>query len=171
MVGRCDRLMRDGVEVRYPDSYVHALFDSRFEIDDDVQRDGFMAGHDQPVETFELDIFYGEGPLLTFGDGKPLGVDGHRAGPLQSDDWDVGDGTKVEKIILSLANPADTRLVLEGMIEDGFFNKPKSLADTAKHLYIDREDRVEEKQVLATELNESVVASKLKVENGAYFLG
>src|SRR5690606_19246765 len=36
---------------------------------------------------------------------------------LPPDDWDAGDGTKVEKIVLSLANPEDTRLVLEGMIE------------------------------------------------------
>ncbi|SEL53262.1 hypothetical protein SAMN05421740_106187 [Parapedobacter koreensis] len=64
---------------------------------------------------------------------------------LPPDDWDVGDGTKVEKKVLSLSNPDDMRLVLNGMIDHGFFNEPKSLADTAKHLYIDGK---EEEKVL-----------------------
>lgn len=49
----------------------------------------------------------------------------------------------MEKKVLSLSNPDDMRLVLNGMIDNGFFNEPKSLADTAKHLYIDsKEDEV-----------------------------
>jgi len=89
---------------------------------------------------------------------------------LPPDDWDAGDGTKVEKIVLSLANPEDTRLVLEGMIEDGFFNKPKTLAEVVKHLYIDREDKAKERAVLERVLGELVKDSKLKIEDGMYFL-
>ncbi|MFC3197705.1 hypothetical protein ACFOET_08780 [Parapedobacter deserti] len=40
-------------------------------------------------------------------------------------DRPVGDGTTVENI-LSLANPDDMRLVLNGMIDHGFFNEPNS---------------------------------------------
>ncbi|WP_262250315.1 hypothetical protein [Parapedobacter soli] len=35
---------------------------------------------------------------------------------LPPDDWDVGDGTKVGKIILSLTNPEDMRQVLERVL-------------------------------------------------------
>lgn len=89
---------------------------------------------------------------------------------LPPDDWDVGDGTKVEKIVLSLANPEDVRLVLEGMIEDGFFNKPKTLVEVVKHLYIDREGKKKEREVLEQVLGELVNDSKLKIEDGMYFL-
>src|SRR5690606_6987410 len=87
---------------------------------------------------------------------------------LPPDDWDVGNGTKVEKTVLSLANTADARLVLEGMIENGFFSKPKSLADTAKHLYIDREEKKAEQQVLGQILAELAKEGKLTVENEKY---
>ncbi|MGV3763872.1 hypothetical protein [Parapedobacter sp.] len=87
---------------------------------------------------------------------------------LPPDNWDAGDGTKVEKIVLSLANPEDTRLVLEGMIEDGFFNKPKTLAEVVKHLYIDREDKKEERQVLGGVLGDLVREGKLTVANEKY---
>lgn len=73
-------------------------------------------------------------------------------------DWGVGDGTKVEKIVLSLSNSDDMRLVLNGMIDNGFFNEPKSLADTAKHLYIDGKD---EEKVLEEVLGELVLAGRL----------
>lgn len=63
---------------------------------------------------------------------------------------------------MSPVNPEDTRLVLEGMMEDGFFNKPKTLAEVVKHLYIDREDKKKEKevweQVLEQVLGKLVVA-------------
>ena len=74
----------------------------------------------------------------------------------------------MEKIVLSLANPADARQVLEGMIENGFFSKPKSAADAIKHLYIDREEKKEEQQVLGQVLVELVKEGKLIVENGSY---
>jgi hypothetical protein len=39
-------------------------------------------------------------------------------------------------------------MVLEGMIEDGYFGEPKSLPEIVKHLYIDREGKEMERQVL-----------------------
>lgn len=87
---------------------------------------------------------------------------------LPPDDWDVGDGTKVEKIVLSLANPDDMRLVIEGMIEDGFFNKSKLLPDTVKHLYIDREDKKEERDVLERVLGELVKEGILTEDTHEY---
>ncbi|WP_449048721.1 hypothetical protein [Parapedobacter sp.] len=74
----------------------------------------------------------------------------------------------MEKTVLSLANPEDARLVLEGMIEDGFFNKPKTLAEVVKHLYIDREDKKEERQVLERVVGELVREAKLVFNEGAY---
>ncbi|WP_139215958.1 hypothetical protein [Parapedobacter composti] len=81
-------------------------------------------------------------------------------------DWDLGDGTKVEKKVLSLANPEDMRLVLEGMIEDGYFDEPKSLLETVKHLYIDREGKEMERQVLERVLEELVKEDKLQKKEG-----
>lgn len=81
---------------------------------------------------------------------------------LPPDDWDAGDGTKVEKTVLSLTNPEDTRLVLEGMIEYGFFNKTKTLPEIVKHLYIDREDKKEERQVLERVLGIIVRDNRLR---------
>jgi len=81
---------------------------------------------------------------------------------LPPDDWDVGDGTKVEKKVLSLANPQDMRLVLEGMIEYGVFNEPKSLPEIVKHLYLDREDKKEERQVLERVLGIIVRDNRLR---------
>lgn len=81
---------------------------------------------------------------------------------LPPDDWDVGDGTKVEKKVLSLSNLDDMRLVVEGLIDYGFFNEPKSLANTAKHLYIDGK---EEEKVLEVVLGELAEAGRLLIGN------
>lgn len=54
----------------------------------------------------------------------------------------------MEKVVLSLANPDDMRLALQGVIENGYFGKPASLADVIKHLYIDRAEKVKEREVL-----------------------
>gem|GEM_PF-4276363 len=62
--------------------------------------------------------------------------DFNRLDLLPPDDWDVCDGTKAKKKVLSLPNPGYMRLVLIGMTDNGFFNEPKSLTDVAKHLYI-----------------------------------
>ncbi len=53
------------------------------------------------------------------------------------------------------------RLVVEGLIDYGFFNKPKSLADIAKHLYIDGK---QEDNILEGVLGEG----KLKAANGSF---
>lgn len=74
---------------------------------------------------------------------------------LPPDNWPVGDGTKVEKKVLSLSNPDDMRLVLNGMIDNGFFNEPKSLIDTAKHLYIDGKEEEKALKVVLGELAEA----------------
>lgn len=84
---------------------------------------------------------------------------------LPPDDWDVGDGTKVEKKVLSLSNPDDMRLVLNGMIGNGFFHEPKSLTDVAKHLYIDGK---EEAEVLEQMLGELVKELALALNESAY---
>lgn len=86
---------------------------------------------------------------------------------LPPDDWDAGDGTKVEKIVLSLINPEDMQLVLEGMMEYGAFNESKSLLEIVKHLYLDREDKKEERQMLERVLEELVKEGKLH-EKGGY---
>ena len=68
----------------------------------------------------------------------------------------------MEKVVLSLANTADARLVLEGMIENGFFSKPKSAADAMKHLYIDREEKKDEQIVVNQVLAELAKEGKLQ---------
>lgn len=57
---------------------------------------------------------------------------------------------------------------LEGMIEYGVFNEPKALPEIIKHLYIDREDKKEERQVLEGVLEELVKEGKLAFNEGAY---
>jgi len=84
---------------------------------------------------------------------------------LPPDNWPVGDGTKVEKKVLSLSNPEDMRLVVDGLVAYGFFNEPKSLTDVAKHLYIDGKD---DEKVLEGVLGEAVKEGKLIVENESY---
>ncbi|MFC7524189.1 hypothetical protein ACFQRK_09565 [Parapedobacter sp. GCM10030251] len=85
---------------------------------------------------------------------------------LPPDDWPIGDGTKVQKKVLSLSNPDDMRLVLNGMIDNGFFNEPKSLSDTAKHLYIDgKEEEKALKGILAELVSENRVEVSGDQEN------
>ena len=57
------------------------------------------------------------------------------------------------------------RMVIEGLIDYGFFNEPKSLFDTAKHMYIDGK---EEEKVLEEVLGELVQEGKLKAANGSF---
>jgi len=85
---------------------------------------------------------------------------------IPPDDWPIGDGTKVEKQVLSLSNRKDMRLVIDGLIDYGFFDKPKSLTDIAKHLYI--EGKPEEK-VLERVLEEVVKEGKLVAEGTQTF--
>lgn len=70
------------------------------------------------------------------------------------------DGTLVEKTVLSLSNEADMQLVLEGMIAHGFFYEGKTIAETAKHLFI--EGKAEEK-VLQKVLSSLTKSNRLKV--------
>lgn len=84
---------------------------------------------------------------------------------LPPDDWDVGDGTKIEKKVLSLSNPEDMQLVVDGLIDYGFFNEPKSLTDAAKHLYIDGK---EEETVLNEVLGELVKNGFLALHKTGY---
>lgn len=78
---------------------------------------------------------------------------------LPPDDEPVSDGTKVDKAVLSLSDPDDMRLVINGLIEYGFFNEPKGLDAVAKHLYIDGKT---EEEVLANVLEDMT-------EKGALF--
>lgn len=71
---------------------------------------------------------------------------------------------------MSLVNPDDMRLVLEGMIKNGYFKTPKPVADVIKHLYIEREDKAKERAVLEGVLGQLVNNSKLKIEGGTCFL-
>lgn len=59
------------------------------------------------------------------------------------------------------------RLVLNGMIDNGFSNEPKSLADTAKHLYI---DGMEEETVLEGVLGESAAEERLLKRNAQEYI-
>jgi len=60
--------------------------------------------------------------------------------------------------------------VLEGMMEYGIFNEPKSLPEIVNHLYINREDKEEERQVLERVLGELVREGKLKQTNDLFSL-
>lgn len=75
------------------------------------------------------------------------------------------DGTLVEKAVLSLNNEADMQLVLEGMIDHGFFDNGKIITDTAKHLFI--EGKAEEK-VLIKVLERLGLANKLEKEGDSF---
>lgn len=71
---------------------------------------------------------------------------------------------------MSLVNPDDMRLVLEGMIKNGYFKTPKPVADVIKHLYIEREDKAKERAVLEGVLGELVNREKLTQTNGLFSL-
>lgn len=75
------------------------------------------------------------------------------------------DGTLVDKVILSLGKEEDMQLVLEGMIDYGFFNEDKSIAETAKHLFI--EGKAEEK-VLIKVLENLTSANKLAKDGDSF---
>lgn len=49
----------------------------------------------------------------------------------------ISTGKLVEKIVLSLDKETDLKSVVTGLAEYGYFNQVRSLAETAKHLYID----------------------------------
>lgn len=95
----------------------------------------------------------------------------------QSLDWEIhdllppdetdqkSDGTLVEKVVLSLSIEADMQLVLEGMIADGFFNEGRTIAETAKHLFI--EGKPEEK-VLIKVLKKLTMNGLLKDSSSIY---
>lgn len=75
------------------------------------------------------------------------------------------DGTLVEKAVLSLSNEADMQLVLKGMIDHGFFNESRTIAETAKHLFI--EGKAEEKIMVRT-LNKLAANGLLENKSSVY---
>lgn len=85
---------------------------------------------------------------------------------LPPDDAPVSGGIKIEKKVLSLSNPDDMRLVVNGLIAYGFFDKERSITDVAKHLYIDGKP---EEKVLEQVLQELVIDLQLKVINNDFF--
>lgn len=75
------------------------------------------------------------------------------------------DGTLVEKAVLSLNNEADMQLVLEGMIDYGFFDEGKTIAETAKHLFIEGK---EEEKVLRSVLQKLSLEKRLKRDRDTF---
>lgn len=76
-----------------------------------------------------------------------------------------GEGSKVDKVVLSLSRPADMRLVVDGLIAHGFFIPGKTLDETATYLYIRQKP---EATVLETVLQEVVKDRKLVLVEGKY---
>lgn len=62
-------------------------------------------------------------------------------------------GALVDKIVLSLSNRADLKLVMDGLIAYGFFDHPKTMDDVARHLFIEKKEQVD----LLFEVLESIV--------------
>lgn len=75
------------------------------------------------------------------------------------------DGTLVEKAVLSLNNEADMQLVLEGMIDYGFFDEGKTVAETAKHLFIEGK---EEEKALRSVLQKLSLEKRLKRDRDTF---
>lgn len=67
-------------------------------------------------------------------------------------------GELVEKVILSLNNKADLKLVIEGMTQNGFFDTPVSHEDIAKHLEIKKEEQME----LLVEIMSEIAPGRLR---------
>lgn len=52
-------------------------------------------------------------------------------------------GKLVDKVVLSLSNESDLRLVIDRLIAYGFFDHPKALEDISKHLFIEKQEQVD----------------------------
>ncbi len=75
------------------------------------------------------------------------------------------DGSNVLKDIISLADIEGASNVINGMIEFGYFKKPKSFANIAKHLQIYGKP---EAPIVEQALNNFVANGKLTLTNGSY---
>lgn len=49
----------------------------------------------------------------------------------------------VDKVVLSLSNQADLKLLMDGLIASGFFDRPKTMDDVAKHLFMEKKEQVD----------------------------
>lgn len=86
------------------------------------------------VENIELPTQYPPHELPKLAEG--LYCDVHSLLPPNETEQ-ISTGKAVEKIVLSLDNETDLKSVVTGLAEYGYFNQGRTLAETAKHLYID----------------------------------
>jgi hypothetical protein len=68
-------------------------------------------------------------------------------------------GILIEKIVLSLSNKTDVKLVTEALIAHGFFEQQKTITDVAKHLFIEKQEQVD---LLNSVIKECVIAGLLR---------
>lgn len=68
-------------------------------------------------------------------------------------------GELVDKLVLSLSNQADLKLVIDSLIAYGFFDRPKTMDDVARHLFIEKKGQVD---LLFDVLEDIVKAGTLK---------
>ena len=85
---------------------------------------------------------------------------------LPPDEMDQNsDGSTVEKKVLSLTNVDDADMILEGLIEYGFFDSYKSEADVANHLFVEGK---EESKVITSKLEEFAKDGRLLKNNDLF---
>lgn len=75
-------------------------------------------------------------------------------------------GELKNKIVLSLGKEADLKLVLEGLIDYGFFDKQKTAEEVIKHLEIQNNDQ---KDLLLKALTDLVQEGSLKQRIEHYY--
>lgn len=85
---------------------------------------------------------------------------------LPPDEMDqTSTGEFVDKKVLSLDDEGDMKLVVNALIDHGFFNQPKTPEVTAGHLYVDEKAQ---KLLLELVLNQFVRDSKLSKDGKQY---
>jgi transcriptional regulator with XRE-family HTH domain len=75
-------------------------------------------------------------------------------------------GKLVEKKVLNLNNQEDLTRVVEGLIDYGYFNRPKTLTETAKHLFIEKKEQLD---LLQTVMEGIVKDGRLKLRAIEYY--
>lgn len=71
-------------------------------------------------------------------------------------------GKLVDKVVLSLSNENDLKLVIDGLIANGLFDFPKTADDIAKHLFIEKKEQVDLLfEVLAGIVNDGTLKQRI----------
>lgn len=63
---------------------------------------------------------------------------------LPADDMDqISTGELVDKVVLNISHKADLKLIVQGLISYGFFDRSKTIENITKHLEMKKEEQVD----------------------------